>query len=496
MSNAPQPEADTLRQSLNAATTFGMASRIVAFARGVVFARLLDASTLGVWALMINAIQIIGFLVTLGIPAGLRRYIERYRGDRRLATLVSGACMAVVALAAFVSIPALIFHEQVGNILFAEVNRFSLVALTFISVIVTSLLFLSRGILHGLRLFRIDARIELFYNLAFLALASVLLVTWRPFAITTAYAYAITTLLAAAALGFTGWRAARTRDTSDKVPGPAIDTNARSTFLTYSLGLWSAGSLQIVWQYLDRYMLLHLGTLGSAQTLEQLGDYFIASRLGQPLGILGGIVSSTLVPHMAHLWEQQKKHEVGQVVKLATKVVAIISTLGGALIIIITPIMVPLLIGRVPTYVDIVVAPVVATVIAVALSYVFRPYLLCRERAWVVTVVWLVALVLNLILNLVLIPRFNLSGAVMATLLSGLFTPFAVLWLGVREGLEVDAGTWVLCALPCMLLLPRPMLLPVLFVTIALIWFSSYLLNGEEKERITTWLSRQWFRSS
>ena len=69
---------------------------------------------------------------------------------------------------------------------------------------------------------------------------------------------------------------------------------------------------------LDRYMLLHLTPLGPAETLAQIGDYFLATRIAKPLALLGALLSAIVLPHAVHLWEARNEREAAQIISRAT----------------------------------------------------------------------------------------------------------------------------------------------------------------------------------
>ncbi len=76
--------ADTLFQSVSVAVILAIVCRLVGFGRGVLMTRTLSPEELGTWALIANAIALLAFICTLGIPNGLARYTERFRDSGKL----------------------------------------------------------------------------------------------------------------------------------------------------------------------------------------------------------------------------------------------------------------------------------------------------------------------------------------------------------------------------------------------------------------------------
>jgi O-antigen/teichoic acid export membrane protein len=79
-------------------------------------------------------------------------------------------------------------------------------------------------------------------------------------------------------------------------------------------------------------------------------------------------------------------------------------------------------------------------------------YLWCAEKARLATTALLMGLALNIGLNLVLLPRWGLIGAVSATTAGNLAALALVLVFAHRQGMRFDRGSLVCCALPVTLM--------------------------------------------
>jgi O-antigen/teichoic acid export membrane protein len=358
-----------------------------------------------------------------------------------------------------------------------------------------------KGVLTGLRLFRLDSWLELVHSIGFFALACVLFLVWRCDAMASVWAFCGVTFVIAVSLGAYLFLSVR-RSESDAVAAEAANDDAGSrsmpaglsswrVLMVYSLATWGAGSLQAVWRYLDRYMLLHLARTSPDEVLEQLGGYFIASKLAQPLTVVAGLLGAILLPHAVRYWEEHKRDEVGRMIRLGAKLISLTLTMSGAVLIVLKRPVLQTVVGRIPESADVVLAPVVVTVVLLAVFYIVRTYLLCRERVWVIAAVWCVALAANAAVNAWLIPRYGLYGAAMATLASAGLAMVATNWVSVRDGLELDAGTWLTCGLPVALLLPVPAMLATATVMAGLLLWTSCILTAEEKQLINAWAARR-----
>ena len=82
---------------------------------------------------------------------------------------------------------------------------------------------------------------------------------------------------------------------------------------------------------------------------------------------------------------------------------------------------------------------------------VAQNYLWCAEKAWLSSVALFVGLVVNVSLDLVLLPRVGLHGAVMATTAANFTALVLIYLLNNRLGMRIARGTWMLAAVPMLL---------------------------------------------
>jgi O-antigen/teichoic acid export membrane protein len=478
--------ADTLLQSISVAMVLAIASRLFGFGRGVLFARVLDPVELGTWALMANAVQVLAFVLVFGVPSAMSRYVERCHRDGRLLAIVVQSSAATLVLAAVVCIAGVFCADELGAWLFGEAASRTLVTVTLVSVFMMAAFSVAKGVMHGLRLFRLDSWMELAHNVGCFFLVGAFFLAWPIDATVGGWTFVVITFLTTAMAGLLLWRVLRGTSVTAAAGERTAVADSWRLIATYSLATWSAGSLQALWTYLDRYMLLHLSGLPNESVLEQIGGYYIASRLGQPLTVVAGLLSVILLPHAARLWETDRREEVCTMLRLTLKLSAAALTLAGAALIVLKQEAMALLIGRVPHSASITLAPVLITIIAVALHYVLRSYLLCRERVWIATGLWTAALTANGLLNLWLIPRYQLYGAALATLISSMGAALASAWLAARDGLRLDVGSWLACALPLALLLPPQAMLAVLAAVAGSVLFSQWFLSDVERDLLNS----------
>ena len=119
------------------------------------------------------------------------------------------------------------------------------------------------------------------------------------------------------------------------------------------------------------------------------------------------------------------------------------------------------------------------------LTIVAQKYLWCAERVGLVSVALGVGLAVNVTLNLILLPRLGLLGAVLATAAANAVCLVLVMAMSSRLGFSVHRGTWVALALPLLVGLgPWTAALCLAAVGLGVV-SSDSLLSREEKHILT-----------
>jgi len=123
-----------------------------------------------------------------------------------------------------------------------------------------------------------------------------------------------------------------------------------------------------------------------------------------------------------------------------------------------------------------------------------QTYALCCEKSYLTSVSLLAGLGVNVGLNLLLLPRFGLPGAVLATTVGNAVALLLVVFSCRMLGFRMDRGTWVVLLLPATFMLgPWPSLAFVLIVALDA-FRSEQLLSRDQKALIaqscTQYLSR------
>ena len=110
-----------------------------------------------------------------------------------------------------------------------------------------------------------------------------------------------------------------------------------------------------------------------------------------------------------------------------------------------------------------------------------QDYLWVAEKGKWASLALGIGLILNVIFNMILIPRYGLFGAVYATAIGNGAIVLVVFAANYRFGCRPDIGIWACTAIPLLLLLGKPAAIICILALMILTAKSNLLLNQEEK---------------
>ena len=118
------------------------------------------------------------------------------------------------------------------------------------------------------------------------------------------------------------------------------------------------------------------------------------------------------------------------------------------------------------------------------MAYVAEKYLWCAEKIRLASFAFLCGLVANVGLNLLLLPRFGLLGAVLATTIANLLALVLILGFSRWMGLPIHGGTCVSAMIPMTFWLGPWVSLAALMVVLVVAVSTDKLLNADEKQEL------------
>jgi O-antigen/teichoic acid export membrane protein len=237
---------------------------------------------------------------------------------------------------------------------------------------------------------------------------------------------------------------------------------------------------------IDRYMIVHFSGLEVNDALRQVGYYHTSRLLPLLFVAVSALLGSMITPHLSHDWELGRRREVGARLNTVLKSLDLSLFAASVVVLICAPFLFNTVLGgkfsggleQLPL--TLVYCTWFGT-LAVAQNYLW-----CAEKAWLSSVALVVGLLVNVSLDLVLLPRVGLHGAVIATTAANFIALLLIYLLNGRLGMRIDRGTWILAAVPMLLWLGPTVATLALLVVLGISLCTDWLFTDEERHHLLT----------
>jgi O-antigen/teichoic acid export membrane protein len=485
----PRLSPDSLTTSIVVLLVVSVVQRSIGFGRGVLFCRWLAPEDLGQWDMAYSFLLLAAPVVVLGVPGSFGRYLERYRQRQLLRTFLRRTAIWSASLA-FLAVATFLWAAPVASqIIFGRPDQTSLVRLMAASLLAVILHHFLEALFAGLRKFRIVSTMQFCQSLGFAAISLSLLWWWQLSAASIVVAYGAACLLSAS--GMLIWTArdlVHIAEPDDSVP----HRDFWPPLVQFAIWIWLTNLMSQLFAVVDRYMLVHWSGLNSTVALAQVGNYHSSRVVPLLLVSLADLLAGVVMPYLSHDWERGQKRQVSDRLNLVLKLTSIGMLAGSVAILWISPLLFHVAFrGRYDE--GLAVLPWTLTYcVWYALVIVAQSYIWCAERSRIGTLPLACGLVLNIVLNLFLLPIWGLFGAVVATTISTGVALSILYWLNHREGFELQPGLVVLSVAPIALGAGVWAASGVLTALVALAPFSKTLFSSAEREHLLEFVGRQF----
>jgi O-antigen/teichoic acid export membrane protein len=443
-------------------TAGSLAARLIGLGTILVLSRRLSPAEFGLLDLANAAAVLLNLGLCLEVSQGLgRRFADRGTADSLIGyTSTAFIFSLVMALGCTASI--LLFPEPWARLVFADGSRMLEMRAAALVVLGTILVYgLTRQARWELRP-RLAVSMQLVQGSAALVLSAAAVIGFG-FGVSAVLLAQAAAAGLAALLGLAGLR---------RSLRPVASLAALKEMLGFSLPLVPAGAAALVIAYADRYCLSHFGGL------DYVGGYAVAMRIGNVILLVIIGVQTAFLPLMV---KQVEQAGTAQAIADAFRVIVLLA-LGGVLTLgLFAPEITGLIAG--PRFAGSAgLVPWLAAGTLLGELYVFAPGLFLKRRTGWLLGINLVAATVNILLNLLLIPRLGPLGSALALVastglsfaatmvLSQRLLPVPIGWtrLGAAAGLAVAAliagALWPGLAVRAGLLLLSGLVLPALLI--------------------------------
>jgi polysaccharide transporter, PST family len=481
-------QPDSLTTSIVVLLVVSIVQRSVGFGRGVLFVRWLAPEEIGYWDLAYSFLLLASPVIVLGIPGSFGRYLERYRQRQQLRTFLRRAAIWSATLATIAVISFFCASSQVSYFVFKRYDQVVLIRLMAVSLLAVMLHHFLEALFAGLRKFRIVSTMQFCQSLGFATISLCLLCWWQMSAASIVVAYGAACLLSAG--GTLLWTA---RDIAEvAVPDDSVPhRDFWPPLVRFAIWIWFTNLLAQLFAVVDRYMLVHWSDLDTNTAMAQVGNYHSSRVVPILLVSLADLLAGVVMPYLSHDWERGLKREVSDRLNLVLKLTSLGMLAASVVVLWISPVLFRVAFrGRYDE--GLAVLPWTLTYcVWYAMVIIAQTYIWCAERTKIGSLPLACGLVLNIGLNLVLLPIWGLLGAVVATTISTGVALAVLYWLNSREGFELQPGLLVFSIAPIALGGGIWAGTAALVALSAIAPFSKTLFNASERAALTEFVYHQ-----
>jgi polysaccharide transporter, PST family len=481
-------QPDSLTTSIVILLVVSIVQRSVGFGRGVLFCRWLAPEELGQWDMAYSFLLLAAPVVVLGLPGSFGRYLERYRQRQQLRTFLRRTAIWSATLAALAATMLVWAAPSFSELITGRPDQTTLVKLIGLSLLAVILHHFLEALFAALRKFRIVSTMQFCQSLGFATISLSLLCWWQTSAASIVVAYGAACLLSATGMLF--WTArdlAHVAEPDDSVP----HVEFWPPLVRFAIWIWFTNLLSQLFAVVDRYMLLHWSGMGTNAALAQVGNYHSSRVVPLLLVSLADLLAGVVMPYLSHDWERGLRREVSDRLNLVLKLTSLGMLAASVAVLWIAPVLFRVAFrGRYDE--GLAVLPWTLTYcVWYALVIIAQSYIWCAERTKIGSLPLACGLILNIGLNLILLPVWGLLGAVVATTISTGIALAVLYWLNHREGFELQPGLIIFSVAPIALGGGIWAGTATLLALAAIAPFSKLLFNDGERHALAEFLRRQ-----
>lgn len=455
--------------------------RLVGFGRSVLFCLFLSPYELGQWDIAFGFLTLAAPIAVLSLPAAFGRYVEYYRQRGQLRTFLRRVAVATSAMAVAATAAIVFGAAPFSQAIFGSADHAALVRLIAGTLLANILYNVVCELFVALRMQRIASGMELVLSLGFAGFGLLLVSRWENRATSIVVAYGGACLAALIVSSVWLWHSWREMP----VAGEPVRHGAFwGKLMPFVAWVWISNWLVNLFVFVDRYMVIHFSRMSNEAATALVGQYHSSRLVPQLLVTVASVLSGVTIPFLSRDWELGQSGRLSSRLNLLIKLTAIGLTAGAMLVLIGSP----LLFGTVfRGKFDAGLAVLPWTLMYstwFGIMAMARIYLWCAEKVRLVSIAYLLGLLVNIGLNLLLVPPLGLLGAVLGTCAAHIVALTIIYGISVADGLSFDRGACLASLLPLTLLLGPWGAIAGTVVAAILSVFTNLLLTGPERREL------------
>lgn len=424
--------------------------RLVGFGRSVLFCMFLSPFELGQWDIAFGFLLLAAPVAVLSLPAAFGRYVEYYRLRGELRTFLRRIAAVTVTLAVIATAAIVFFADRFSIWIFGTPGDAALVRLIAATLLANIMYNVVTELFVALRMQRIASGMELVLSVGFAAIGLALVVLGENRATSLVIAYGAACLAALVASSAWLWNSCREMTVS---AAPTAALAFWSKLIPFVAWVWISNWLVNLFVFVDRYMVVHFSGLPNEAATALVGQYHSSRLVPQLLVTVAAVLSGVAIPFFSRDWELGELKRLSARLNMLVKLTGLALFAGATVVLAAGPLLFGTVFrGRFNVGLEVLPGTLLYSTWFGVIS-IMRVYLWCAERVRMVCLAYLAGLIVNIGLNLILVPQLGLLGAVLGTCAAHVVALAIIYATSIASGLHIDRGVWIISVLPLVLLL-------------------------------------------
>ena len=473
--------SDTIATGLIFALLLTVGQRLIGFGRGILFCQFMTDQELGQWSMVWSYLMLLAPLAVLGLPGCFGKYSEYYRQRGQLKSFIGRIAIISFVMTGMLAAAVFLAPEKFCWILFRDTEHVQLVRWIALALLFVGASNFLSTLMESLRQVRVVTMMRFITGVSFAVVGVLLLASFEAKSSAATAGFAIACLLGTLPAFWVLWRG---RDTINNDGDSLSHSKMWKRIAPFAAWLWVSNMATNLFEVSDRYMLIHWSNSTADAAQASVGQYHSGRVVPLLLVGVATMLAGVLLPYLSESWEKGRKDLAAKQLNWAIKLAAIFFTLGSVVLMLMAPILFDwILEGR---YNDgLAVLPMTLVYcIWFGLHTLGQDYLWIAEKGKWATFATAFGLIVNLGLNMALIPIIGLHGAVMATAAGNLTIVIMLFCLNHRLGCKTDSGIWLCAAVPLILLLGKPLAIAASIALIAICVGTNLFFSHAERLEI------------
>ncbi len=472
--------SDSIATGVIFALCLTVGQKLIGFVRGILFCRFMTDQELGQWSMAWSSLMLLAPLAVLGLPGCFGRYTEFYRNRGQLRTFITRIAVISIAMTGLLAIAMIAAPQRFSNIIFGSVEQVQLILFLSATIVVVTVSNFLCSLMESLRQVRVVTAMRFVTGVLFAVVGVYLISTWENKAAAAATSYGIACAFGILPAIWVFWKFRGTGlEAVEKTHLPHGEMWKR--IAPFAIWLWASNFCHNFFEVSDRYMLIHWSSASHDLAQGFVGQYHSGRVVPLLLVSVATMLGGVLMPYMSAHWEAGRKDKAIEQLNWTVKLISISFTAGSILVLLFSPVLFDwILQGRYNDGLRVLPLTLVYC-IWFCLFVVGQDYLWVAEKGKWAALSIFVGLIANIGLNMLLIPRMGLTGAVVATTLGNAINVVMIISFNHWFGCRANSGIW-LCALTPLVLLASPWLSIVAIVLVAILtWKTDWFFTASEK---------------